>query len=71
MKSALKTQDFSSKHFKKVKFEDTDDEFKEFESIAKRTFQCFKMSVQKSPSYFSPRNGKRSPRFTLNDLKKL
>ena len=73
MKSALKTQVVSNDHLKRVKFEDFkeyEDYGKDFEVISRKTFQNFWMSARKSPSYFSPKCRKNSPRFTISDLKK-
>lgn len=73
MKSALKTQVVSNKRLKKVKFvefREFEDYGKDFEVISRKTFQNFWISARKSPTYFSPKSGKKSPRFTISDLKK-
>jgi hypothetical protein len=70
LKSSLKTQVISHKHLKKVKFEDTDSGLGKLniDNIARRTFNNFKVSIRQSPSYLSPKETKKSPRYTVNDL---
>ena len=70
LKSSLKTQVLSHKHLKKVKFEDTDSGLNKLniDSMARRTFNNFKVSIRQSPSYNNPKEPKKSPRYTVNDL---
>lgn len=70
LKSSLKTQIISHKNLKRVKFEDMDEEIRnlKLDSLAKRTFQNFKVSIRQSPTYFSPKEPKKSPRYTVKDL---
>lgn len=70
LKSSLKTQIISHKNLKKVKFEDADEEIRnlKLDSIGKRTFQNFKVCIRQSPTYFSPKEPKKSPRYTVKDL---